>query len=125
MVSKYASHGRSSAAWGAGSDPIDDYLEFRKELRVALRECTPGALRAVVRRWSGPRDTQLNALVAQPDALLEPVIRRMILEEPQLSDIHDAARMWLVQHEPAPIRPRQIAPTDQRRMGRTRLVERE
>jgi hypothetical protein len=102
------------------ADPVDDYLDFRRELRVALREGTPTALRLVVRRWAGPRDVQLQQLIAQPDAMLEPIIRRMILEEPQLADLHDAARLWLVAHEPAPIRPRVIAPTDQRRVSRTR-----
>ena len=101
-------------------DPIDDYLEFRKELRAALRDSAPAALRSVVRRWAGPRDAQLQALIAQPDQILEPIIRRMILEEPQLADLHDEARMWLLTHEPAPIRQRTIAPTDQRRTSRPR-----
>ena len=101
-------------------DPVDDYLQFRQELRQALRECTPAALRRVVRQWSGPRDGQLGALVAQPDAMLEPIIRKMILEEPQLSDMHLDARKWLMAHEDAPISTRPIAPTDARRMGRSR-----
>lgn len=109
------------SSWGsAAADPIDDYLDFRRELRVALREGTPGALRGVVRRWAGPREVQLQQLISQPDAMLEPIIRRMVLEEPQLSDLHEEARLWLVAHEPAPIRPRVIAPTDQRRVSRTR-----
>src|SRR5207237_10201759 len=102
------------------SDPIDGYLEFRQELRAALRDGSPQALRQVVRRWAGPRDAQLQALIAQPDAMLEPIIRRMILEESQLAELHDAARMWLIVHEPTPIRARMIAPTDARRMGRPR-----
>jgi hypothetical protein len=101
-------------------DPIDDYLKFRQDLRVALRECTPAALRRVVRQWSGPRDGQLGALLAQPDGMLEPIIRKMILEEPQLSDMHLEARRWLMAHEDAPIPTRPIAPTDARRMGRPR-----
>ncbi|HEV8639056.1 MAG TPA: hypothetical protein VG370_33030 [Chloroflexota bacterium] len=106
---------------GAGSgDPIDDYLVFRSELRAALREGTPAALRTVIRRWAGPRDPQLGALIAQPDQMLVPIIRRMILEEPQLAELHDAARRWLIEHEPAPIRPRAIAPTDARRTPRPR-----
>ena len=104
----------------AGGDPIDDYLVFRRELRAALREGTPAALRTVVRRWAGPRDPQLGALIAQPDQMLEPIIRRMILEEPQLAELHEAARRWLIEHEPAPIRPRAIAPTDARRTPRPR-----
>lgn len=101
-------------------DTIDEYLKFRDELRGALRECSPMALRRVVRRWAGPRDGQLGALVAQPDAMLEPIIRKMILEEPQLSDLHFDARKWLMAHEDAPIPNRQIAPTDARRMSRGR-----
>jgi hypothetical protein len=113
--------GLSGRGWSAGpNDPVDDYLEFRRELRQALREMTPSALRAVVRRWATPRDVQLQQLVAQPDLMLEPIIRRMILEEQDLSDLHEPARMWLVQHEPAPIRPRTIAPTDHRRTTRQR-----
>lgn len=101
-------------------DPVDDYLQFRQELRDALREGTPVALRRVVRRWAGPRDSQLGQLVAQPDGMLEPIIRKMILEEPQLSDLHFEARKWLMAHEDAPIPTRQIAPTDARRMARSR-----
>jgi hypothetical protein len=107
---------RQPAGWGAASnDPIDEYLDFRRELRQALRQLSPVALRGVVRRWAGPREVQLHQLIAQPDAMLEPIIRKMILEEPQLADMHDQARLWLVAHEPAPIRPRVIAPTDHRR----------
>jgi hypothetical protein len=101
-------------------DPLDDYLEFRRELRSALRECTPAALRAVVRRWAGARDPQLGALIAQPDQMLEPIIRRMILEEPHLMELHGAAKRWLMEHEPPEIRSRTIAPTDQRRTPRPR-----
>jgi hypothetical protein len=110
---------RQPPSWGtAANDPIDEYLDFRRELRQALRQLSPGALRGVVRRWASPRDVQLHQLVAQPDAMLEPILRKMILEEPQLSDMHDVARLWLVAHEPAPIRPRVIAPTDHRRTSR-------
>jgi hypothetical protein len=114
-----SSTGSNRGAWGP-HDPIDDYLQFRQELRSALRECTPTALRRVVRRWATPNDSHLGALVAQPDPILEPIIRKMILEEPQLADMHHEARMWLLEHEDAPIPPRAIAPTDQRRMGRPR-----
>jgi hypothetical protein len=108
-------------SWGAPiGDPIDQYLEFRRELRTALRQATPAALRAVIRRWAGPRDYHLAQLVAQPDAMIEPIIRKMILEEPQLADLHEGARMWLVEHEPMPIRPRVIHPTDHRRHSRQR-----
>lgn len=118
MVTRYSSGG-SARSWGASAqDPIDDYLQFREELRTALRTRTPVALRAVVRRWAGPRDAQLAALVAQPDAMLEPIIHRMILEEPQLAELHDEARLWLIRYEPTPVRPRHIAPTDRRRMPR-------
>lgn len=103
----------------AAGDPLDDYLEFRRELRAALREGTPSALRMCIRRWAGPDEQQLAALVAQPDSILEPIIRRMILEEPQLSDLHEVAHLWLIAHESAPIRPRVIAPTDARRRPRT------
>jgi hypothetical protein len=115
MRSPMSSSGRKG--W-AQHDPVEDYLQFRQELRDALRECTPAALRRVVRRWAGPRDGQLGQLVAQPDGMLEPIIRKMILEEPQLSDMHFEARKWLMAHEDAPIPSRQIAPTDARRMGR-------
>ena len=110
---------RQQPGWNAGSnDPIDEYLDFRRELRQALRQLNPTALRGVVRRWAGPREVQLHQLIAQPDSMLEPIIRKMILEEPQLADMHDDARLWLVAHEPAPIRPRVIAPTDNRRTSR-------
>lgn len=112
-----AAPGRPGAA---GGDPIEDYLDFRRELRTALREMTPAALRAVVRRWAGGRDPQLVALIAQPDQMLEPIIRRMILEEPQLSELHDGAKRWLLEHEPPQIRSRVIAPTDARRLPRPR-----
>jgi hypothetical protein len=111
---------RQGKLGAGGGDPIDDYLVFRSELRTALREGTPAALRTVIRRWAGPRDPQLGALIAQPDQMLVPIIRRMILEEPQLAELHDAARRWLIEHEPAPIRPRAIAPTDARRTPRPR-----
>ena len=97
------------------ADPIEDYLDFRREFRAALRLGTPAALRQVVRRWAGPRDAQLAQLVAQPDAMLEPIIRRMILEESQLADLHQDAQRWLIEHEPVEIRSRAIAPTDLRR----------
>ena len=116
---------RPHAAWGIqANDPIEEYLDFRQELRQALRQLSPAALRGVVRRWAGPRDVQLHQLIAQPDPMLEPIIRRMVLEEPQLADLHDDARLWLVAHEPPPIRPRVIAPTDHRRTAR-RQPERE
>ena len=106
-------------AWGRNYT-VDDYLQFREELRDALRETTPAALRRVVRRWAGPRDSQLGQLVAQPDVMLEPIIRKMILEEPQLADLHLDAHRWLMAHEDAPIPTRHIAPTDARRMARPR-----
>ena len=115
---------RPQPGWNPpNNDPIDEYLDFRRELRQALRQLNPGALRGVVRRWAGPRDVQLHQLIAQPDSMLEPIIRKMILEEPQLADMHDDARLWLVAHEPAPIRPRVIAPTDHRRNTRRREDE--
>jgi len=114
-----AKHVPGARRWSA-SDPIDEYLEFRRELRSALREMTPVALRSVVRRWVGPRDSQLQQLVQQADVMLEPIICKMILEEPQLADLHEQARLWLVAHEPEPIRPRVIAPTDHRRTTRRR-----
>lgn len=112
--------GALGARGSVTGDPVDDYLEFRRELRGALRECTPAALRAVVRRWAGARDPQLGALIAQPDQMLEPIIRRMILEEPQLAEMHAAAKRWLMEHEPPEIKARTIAPTDQRRTPRPR-----
>jgi hypothetical protein len=108
-----------SNRWGH-KDPVEEYLQFRQELRDALREGTPIALRRVVRQWAGPRDPQLGALLAQPDGMLEPIIRKMILEEQELADLHYEARMWLMLHEDAPIPTRQIAPTDARRMARPR-----
>ena len=51
---------RPQQGWNtAANDPIDEYLDFRRELRQALRQLDPGALRGVVRRWAGPRDVQL------------------------------------------------------------------
>lgn len=117
MVTRSSSSMAGRHGWSP-NDPIDDYLQFRQELRSALRETTPIALRKVVRRWAGPQDGQLGALLAQPDSMLEPIIRKMILEEPQLADLHHEARMWLMEHEDAPIPNRQIAPTDARRLGR-------
>lgn len=111
--------GPGRSGWGQ-RDPIEEYLQFREELRDALRECTAASLRRVVRRYAGPRDPQLGALLAQPDGMLEPVIRKMILEEPQLADMHFEARKWLMAHEDAPIPTRQIAPTDARRLARPR-----
>jgi hypothetical protein len=119
MVTRSAIRPAGRPGWGQ-PDAIDDYLKFREELREALRECTPAALRRVVRRWAGPRDGQLGALVAQPDGMLEPIIRKMILEESHLSDMHDEARKWLMAHEDTPIPFRHIAPTDARRMARPR-----
>ena len=119
MVTRNSAGSASRAGWGP-HDPIDDYLQFRQELRAALRECTPIALRRAIRRWATPSESQLGALLAQPDAMLEPIIRKLILEEPQLADMHHEARMWLMSHEDAPIPVRSIAPTDQRRMGRPR-----
>lgn len=94
---------------------IDDYLAFRGELREALREMTPEALRRVIRRWTAQNDQSLAALLAQPNAALGAIIRRMILEEPQLADLHDAARRWLLEHESSHAPHRLIAPTDRRR----------
>jgi hypothetical protein len=111
--------GSGRAGWGQ-QHTVDDYLQFREELRDALRECTPAALRRVVRRWAGPRDGQLGALVAQADVMLEPIIRKMILEEPTLGELHLDAQRWLMAHEDAPIPHRHIAPTDARRMARPR-----
>lgn len=119
MVARSVVGAAGRGAWGHHQS-VDEYLQFREELRDALRESTPAALRRVVRRWAGPRDSQLNALVAQPDVMLEPVIRKMILEEPHLVDMHLDARRWLMAHEDAPIPSRQIAPTDARRVARPR-----
>ena len=107
-------------------DPTEDprvaaYLRFRAELRTALRTLSPAALRSVIRRRIGGQDDQdadtrrLDALLAQPDEVLEPIIRRMILEDRQLAHLHAAARRWLLDRERAVRRPRPIAPTDRRR----------
>ncbi|MBM4417631.1 MAG: hypothetical protein FJ033_04880 [Chloroflexi bacterium] len=96
---------------------IDQYLAFRAELRDALRQGTAAAFRSCVRRWAR-RDPHLTALIAQPDQILQPFMKRMILEEAQLADLHEEARMWLVTHESSPIPTRTIAPTDGRRSPR-------
>ena len=73
---------------------LDEYLRFRKELRAALREGTPAALRATLRHWAGSRG-KLVVFIRQPDSALEVAIRHLILEEPTLKDLHPAARAWL------------------------------
>jgi hypothetical protein len=96
---------------------IDNYLDFRHELRVALRELSPPALRAVLWSWTDSRDASLRRLIALPDHALERVIRSMIVAEPQLADLHAAARLWLARNEAASAAapPRSITPTDRRR----------
>jgi hypothetical protein len=112
---------RQTKLGAGGGDPIDDYLVFRSELRAALREGTAAALRAVIRRWAGPRDPQLGALIAQPDKMLEPIIRRMILEEPQLADLHDAALPPPPRRPPRPPPPGRSAPGGRARGGAPRF----
>jgi hypothetical protein len=79
---------------------LDDYLHFREELRAALREGTPAALRATLQRWAGSRG-ELAGFVRQPDSALEVAIRHLILEEPTLKELHPAARAWLWDREDA------------------------
>lgn len=107
---------------GRPADPIEEYLGFRAELRTALRTGTPAALRSCVRSWASPRDSKLFALIAQADQVLVPCIKRMILEEARLADLHDEARLWLIANESAPLRSRTIAPTDGRRTPRPRAT---
>ncbi len=109
--------GRRAGERAGRPGAIDQYLAFRAELREALRQGTAAAFRSCVRRWSH-RDPHLTALIAQPDQILQPFMKRMILEEAQLADLHDEARMWLVAHESSPIPIRTIAPTDGRRSPR-------
>src|SRR5262245_48890456 len=102
---------------------VDAYLDFRCDLRAALRELSPTALRDVLRRWTEPSDMTYRRLASLPDRAHEPVIRTMILAEPRLAEMHGEARLWLARHHlsaPAPA-DRPIAPTDRRcrRPGRT------
>jgi hypothetical protein len=94
---------------------IDGYLEFRDELRAALRDGSVSAFRVVIARWSPPDDRRLRVLLGRSDRDLEPIIKRMTLEEPKLADLHTDARWWLLEREPAATRPRFLAPTDARR----------
>ncbi len=100
---------------------IDGYLTFRDELRVALRDGSATAFRAVIARWSPVGDRRFRVLLARSDRDLMPIIKRMTLEEPLLSDLHGDVRRWLLEREPVAMAPRFLAPTDaRRRRGRVR-----
>jgi hypothetical protein len=73
------------------------YLAFRRDLRLALRQASADALRAVLWRWTELRAPTLRYLLGLPDEALELVARRLILADPRLADLHEAARRWLAE----------------------------
>jgi hypothetical protein len=113
LPDRAAPHARRRPVTGT----LDAYLDFRADLRAALRTKSPAALRGVFWRWTDRHDAQRRRLIALSDRALEPVIREMILAEPQLADLHAAARAWLARHEsrPAEAAPRTIIPMRPRR----------
>jgi hypothetical protein len=102
------------------SATIDVYLAFREELRTALRRMTPSALRRVLVKWADPRDAELVRLIDLSDEATEPIIRRMILEEPRLADLHAAARLWLASRDAAPAGATGSGPTSTDRAATSR-----
>lgn len=79
---------------------VERYLTFREEVRAALREKSPAALRATFKRWA-PRQPEVRCFIRQPDSALEVAIRQMILAEPALVDMRAEAHAWLWSHQDA------------------------
>jgi transposase len=79
---------------------IDLCLDFRRELRAALRERSPSALRAVLESRTDPDDAELRRLASLSDEALARLIRCLTLADPRLADLHASARLWLAHHEP-------------------------
>jgi hypothetical protein len=101
---------------------VEAYLAFRAALRAALRQQSPSALRAVFGTWIDPGDRARGRLIALPDQALEPIIRSLILAEPQLADLHADARRWLDDHPAASPPPRRVVPADRRRRRAARTA---
>ena len=76
----------------AGSD---SFLDFRRDLRDALRRPSAAALRTILWRWADPGTPTLRYFLGLSDDALEAVARRLILADRQLADQHGPARRWL------------------------------
>ncbi len=113
-----------------GSEPDAAVLrQYVEELRAMLRQRSPQAYRAFLHRWRDLHQRGVaSRLAAMDDAALRWRIEHMILEQPELADLHESARAYLREHGPPgapgtqpqqpPVRPR--GSPGERRRGRRR-----
>jgi hypothetical protein len=76
-----------------------DVAQYARELQEMLRQRSPDAYRAFLRKW---RDLHQRgaaaALLAADDDTLRLRLERMILDLPALADLHASARAYLDAH---------------------------
>ena len=81
---------------GAEEGPLPDMRGYAKALQEMLRQRSPEAYRAFLRKWRDVHDRGVaNRLVSQDDATLRLRIERMILDTPALADLHESARQYV------------------------------
>ena len=83
-----------------------DVRAYAQELQAMLRQRSPQAYRAFLRKWRDLHQRGVaDRLASQSDAALRLHLERMILDMPALADLHESARAYLDRHGSAPGRP--------------------
>jgi hypothetical protein len=76
-----------------------DMRQYAQELQAMLRQRSPAAYRAFLRRWRDLHEGGVaDRLARLDDITLRLRIERMILDLPALSDLHESARAYLEAH---------------------------
>ena len=73
-----------------------DMRQYAQALQAMLRQRSPVAYRAFLKTWSDIHERGVaERLAKQDDATLRTRIERMIIDLPELADLHDLAREHL------------------------------
>ena len=79
-----------------GEPGLPDMRRYAAELQAMLRQRSPAAYRVFLRQWGGLHERGVaERLAAMDDAVLRLRIERMILDTPELSDLHKSARDYV------------------------------
>ena len=78
---------------------LPDMREYALALQTMLRQRSPEAYRAFLRRWREVHERGVaERLAGQDDAALRLRIERMILDTPALAELHESARQYVESH---------------------------
>ena len=84
----------------AGEGGLPDMRAYAVAMKEMLRQRSPAAYRAFLKKWAGVHERGVAERLAKlDDATLRLRIERMILDTPALADLHESAREYVSERE--------------------------